>query len=586
MDARILLTLCAIIHAQAFEFVPLKSYGIYFEKISTAYTTHKNWNIIYQYNLKDLRVAIEQIKTNIYELNEYCAENYANLECKTDLKTINHKLRSLISEKKLVESFETSIKNKIGRTKRGIFLTNPLKMAEMEFNYLKKDPEQNAVDELFTKIFPSDNDPLQTLESELQNTKTITKGQLDLINKIVEFYNESIQNLTRKINSLQSKIKNTTQEEKFTKQQREAFNLASEHTAATIHILEKASKYVLNILSNTPGNDILNFITIEQLHTETKNIKTYLKKWEKLPIELNNEVDVLKIIKCESFLNNQVLVIKIKIPILDANKKSLYKQTAIPVKFNKLTKIIDLNTKYAIINDSSYTSLTNSELENCQQVDTFLVCKTSNPTYTNNSCELSIFQKKNSLSNLCTFLETVQQNRFLPLYQENTYFVSIQHPTTITAICENASDYRQILSEDGILKIPKNCEVKNENLEIKSHNDISLYTSISSKIDTTINNQIITDNNSEQELENDDIDSNFSEKSNLIREKIEEQMSIHSKGTNHFKQGNLRTKQKSVIILTGVFFIILILYVLERKFHIIDNMKNYFNHFAIVTMRN
>lgn len=63
------------------EFYPLETHGIHFEKISTAYISHKKWNIIYNYDLRDLMVAVKTTEKNIMDIETFCKQE-PKITCK------------------------------------------------------------------------------------------------------------------------------------------------------------------------------------------------------------------------------------------------------------------------------------------------------------------------------------------------------------------------------------------------------------------------------------------------------------------------------------------------------------------------
>lgn len=546
-------------HIRAIEFYPLETHGLHFEKISTAYISHKNWNIIYSYDLRDLMVAVKTIKTNIMDIETFCKQD-PKITCKSTVGKLKEPLQNIMINKYMIESTETNIENKITRIRRNLYLTNPIDNSKAKYEYLRTEPSQSSAD-IFLSRF----------------TKTKSKNQnkpLHLLNKAITTYKNSIQETNKNVKTIKNELKNTIVTNKIMERKKSEIYTWVHKVKEIIKTLESVTTYIHKMLLNDPNTMNIELLTIEQLYSDIMNIKPQLKINEKLPFEPTRKIDILKYITIKTSLRNKILMIKITTPIIEnTSKGTLYKIIPTPIIIDNTSKIIKTKTQFTITDKTYYTPITINEQKTCIQINDDLICKPTFPTYKNNLCELEILQKTRISS--CTYENIPHRNHITPLNQNNVYHIHIVEPMDIKIICENTTQFTYTIIESGIIKTPKTCEIRTKDYEIKYTEDKNYYTTITHelKIKHQLDN---TDEYTQKDIDTDSDSTSIKDLSELERG-INEQISSGEDADQEINKNAV----KLIMILTVIF---LILY-LNLKFHIIDIIKNRINQFAILNRR-
>lgn len=588
MNIQIIVIVSLLTYTECFEFIPLESYGLNFDKVATAYNSYKNWNIYYHLNLKEMSIAMNDIKYNIDEINEICEKNQENITCRFNTQIINKKYESIT---KIMETFEILMPKNIKRSKRNLLPISSLKIPQATVEYLKhENSKENIANALFGSSFVDKTpETLRSLELKLGKTNDATRDQLNLINKTITLYNRAIYKLALKVNKLGKKWAQDDKNGIRNQKQQVIFDNLSNHTSQNIKTLKKMANCIINILLKTPSCDILEFLPIDQIYEEILSIPSQLKIQESLPFQPKNKIDALKLIQFENTINNQIFIIKISIPIVEKPRKTLYKLTKIPLRGNNFIKTVKIRATYAIINNDEYTPLTIQEVNACQQIEDLLICKPSFPTQLDKYCEFSIFRKRKSeMGRFCLFEDIISNNYVTPLLQRNTFFMTIKQPIHFSVIYGNGTITDKTLTQDGILKIVNDCELKNTNVKIRGYDEKSIYTSIAKKINTATKTQnTLTDSDFDQDNTDEDDVKDFLNDSITLEQNINEQTNEDTnESTDQVKVKELKPSGYPIVIFIITILFIFVLFILNRKFHIWDHIINQINQLAISTRAN
>lgn len=309
-----------------------------------------------------------------------------------------------------------------------------------------------------------------------------------LINRTASIFNNTFTALDERVKNLDSKIKQINKTQKNNHNKQNEFNDLATQTTKTIKSVDRFCKYITQKLLKTNSEHVLEIIPFQKLKEQVNNVQDQLLSDEKIPSKTENFYDTLKLLKIDALMADEYLIIRIGIPIIKDDVKVIYKLTPVPVEFNSNFKMIHPLTQFAIIpeDSSNYTPLTTKELESCIKMDTNFICTPSNPTFYANLCELSIYKEENkkTIQNICTQDEILKKNYVTPLYNMNTFFLTVYNPIVIHVNCADIPQVTKNITQSGILYIPEKCEVNNINFHIKPQININQNINLPIKINS------------------------------------------------------------------------------------------------------
>lgn len=221
-------------NSQIINYTPTESNGIIFEKVGLTHTTVKLWNLIHFYNLRELDIMLETIKSDLMEMNKICFQNKDIIHCHHKVDHIKKEFSKLTNDEHSLENIRTTITEDFRHYKRHIVET---------LQPQNKTKRSLITDFLIDTIFEKDFDEkIKNLEETVINTKIISREHLTLINKTASLFNNTFTALDEKVKNLDSKIKqlNKTQKDKHIKQNE--FNTLIEQTTEIINTVDKFCK--------------------------------------------------------------------------------------------------------------------------------------------------------------------------------------------------------------------------------------------------------------------------------------------------------------------------------------------------------
>lgn len=123
----ILLNFLFSANSQTIDYSPREPNGIIFEKIGLTYTTVKQWNLIHFYNLRELQIILDTIKSDLIEMNKICIQNKEIIHCRHKIDQIKNEFSHLTNDELSLENTHATISDDFRPYKRHIIDTPQIK---------------------------------------------------------------------------------------------------------------------------------------------------------------------------------------------------------------------------------------------------------------------------------------------------------------------------------------------------------------------------------------------------------------------------------------------------------------------------
>lgn len=413
--------------------------GIYYEKIAEVHFYDQSWKLITYLNTSYLNYRQKLVLHYNTKIDKICKSQKDSLTCNKLLPTLQHRipilenahenLLSLIGHKNFNLRRKRGLLNIIGSGLKSLFGT----MDENDAEYIKE--------------------AISNLEQNQKGSLTILQDQTTILSNTVNNFNESIMNLQRTEIQINKAIKEVNY---LTEQMQNELNhtLLGQYTIQLIDYLN-----TLIIETEIDLNNLINtvmFTKTGQIHPLVIPIKIFLSKLresqESLPsgsffpvaLKQENMHLILEISEIVSYLQGDILVFIIKVPITNQETFELFNLIPIPQKENLLSNTVMINPKrnYLFISKTknSYI-LSDDKNKNCKNLGQEKICKSTNflNPYINGVCETELLIKNKMLD--CD-LRTLKNDIEIwhKLEKQNSWLYTITRPTTLTINCEKLED--------------------------------------------------------------------------------------------------------------------------------------------------
>lgn len=368
-----------------------------------------------------------KLKAFIAELKVLCTPR---IVCKLTVESLRNEITTLTNDR-----FNEMVTNKastIKRTSRTLFETPQLKnnSTQNTTRKVKKLQKQKNSRENFWSetLFEEDvHKKIQQLEQRISYTKILVDQQLVLINYTAFLYNNSFDTIQDKISNLEKQFERMSVNDSINEYSQEKFDDLANYMNFTLNMIGKIINFAKSAITNPSTSYLLQVIPLHKIAEDVHILNSYLPAHQKVPIEDEDDINLLKILSHEiSFIDGN-LVISVKIPIINTESKQLFKLTPIPIRLDGLFFMVYPSTEYALIHSKSagYTPITQEEFNECIPQPNLFICPTSYPTYYEKECEIRNIPLKNYIT---------------PLTSSNSFFLSVFKPFNITIQCPGMNE--------------------------------------------------------------------------------------------------------------------------------------------------
>lgn len=470
--AAIFLTLSVISSLRGIDFtVKDITSGITFVNEARALVSYQKWNIVYYYHLIEYIEQISSFETILNEMQKAC--NLLKLESSTCLVLI-------IKFEKYKEKIEHSndlfhryrLKGKSRPTRSLLPILGTVLSALI-----------GTTDEDQANLF---NERITQLEKEAKNRGGFNTERLSIIQSSLVTNDKRFKELTSKIITLNSQMKNinsTTFDQIQKNLITDNFNYLV-HTA-TLTIIDhiRMSDLIMQLLTNSISNKITELIPVNLLQENLREITFGLAKGKRLPFDIDREniYELFDIVNIKTAIIDNKLMIILSIPIVNDMPYNLFKVVPIPTQYLNEAIIIQPSTEYILVNKaaSHYIPITANEYTKCLlKQDKQIICTPIHPIYLNkhSQCEFCMFDEidMDDLAIHCkhNIQKIPNKNYFIKLQPTNHYYAYIKHPLIIRFYCAGKEPEELLLSNHGVLKIDDYCVMKTDGLMIEATHTI------------------------------------------------------------------------------------------------------------------
>lgn len=416
----------------------------------STFSIHLNVTPLYQdkLSLKAKLIQTQNIcNTIIQDSNN---DNHSRLYCEQILNLIKDEINEIRNKydvlKQLIDRSST-------RKKRGIL--NPF---SYPFKWLFGTPDANDA-QFYTNnvnLLLNDNEQnrqiMKTQNQIISNTIKHFKNSLSAFQTYENAMNENIKQLNTLLSQTNTHLSRLYLENLIVKQvsllriYAETINNRFSQYIETINL---ANNNIIPPLIITP--DISNKIKINfnQLFPTTENI---------------NFQTLYKLLKLKTITEYGNIIFELKLPLIKKETYTLYKLISIPIKNDQssLLSYVIPRSPYLLISESSYTYL--NELSDCSEYSTGqYLCHNIQITRTMDqpTCEVQLLSPhSHKIPADCDVKTSPLQSETWKYIPSNQWVYFVQHPTTLTIICEKKQSFMEDITihETGMIKLDDNCK--------------------------------------------------------------------------------------------------------------------------------
>lgn len=462
--------------------------GIFYEKLGEIHYYDQTWKLITYLNISYLSYRQKLINRYDEKIDKICKSSGNSIACNKMLPILSDRILVLHSAYENLLNLVGHKKSEKARVKRGILniIGSGLKVLVGTMDNNDAEYIQNAIN---------------NLEEEQKESLTILQDQTTILSNTVNNFNESIINLQKMETQINKVIKEINL---LTNQIQNELNqtLLEQHVIQLVNLLN-----ALIVNTDIDLNNLINtimFTKIGQIHPLIIPFRIFLAKLiegqEQLPVGLTFPVTlkeenihlILKISEITSYLQGNILVFIIKVPITEQETFELYNMIPIPQKANLLAPTVMINPrrKYLIISKTrDKFVLTDNVAKQCKDIDFGKICNslTFVNSYTNAVCETELFIV-NKMLNCDLRMVANDIEIWHKLEKHNSWLYTITRSTVLTINCEHSTDIK--ISGTGSLTI-KNNQCKGSTIYHSLIPDLGLKSTFENKI---VNKDLSEDN--------------------------------------------------------------------------------------------
>lgn len=446
--------------------------GIYFEKIGKVQLTNMDWNLLVYFDLATL-------KTELNSFHQYLDE----------IQTICTKVSKLDSHCQNIISFFRGELNICAQKQERIFRQNPRSKrglidgigvaAKYLFGTLNAD-DAVYYDKQISILKQNDGHLLNLIKNQtliVDSTVKIFKSTHKEINEQFKTLVTRILTLTNEINKLNSELSMNIFATRL--------NTIIMTTSLAMNKFAKVQEIIIDLLDNIKhGRPDSLIITNDVLRHQLDVIRQNLPAQLILPFQShgNDLTETLKIIKIDTTIHGDRLLIKLGIPLLSRETYTIYRVIPIPTPLSGQYAFIQPTMKYIAIDPSkdNYYSMTQSELTSCVNTNQNFICDQLHPIFStqreNRVCEVELLNHAEVLPKDCQVRVTDPYRFYIRLTELNSWIFVLDQSYPVDVTCGTETTTYN-LTGSGIFKIRPGCSFRNRDIRIDAHSTKTTFAS-------------------------------------------------------------------------------------------------------------
>lgn len=456
-------------HLNALDFTPQKhKNGLIFTSLSKARISYDSYTLLYHFDLTGFLQIIDMV-AKYNNATKFSCKSIHSIPCDILTNQIEVQIEHMIRDEMDIGAYQQEV---VMKKKRSLEFVGDL--AHWAFGIMNADSARKY------------DLKINELQNETSRIHNIQSEQLVLIKESIKVNNKSVSQMQDQIRKL-----NETVETYFYWNQLHHDFVYTEtvihQTVAIAKLLimehQRIAHQIIKSLESAVIGKISQLIPIEKLSADLFLLFASLKDNQKLPINYGREdpLHIFKYSKITATLYGKRLLIEVTVPIAEREVYTVYKINPIPTTIGNHTVIIKPSTQYLLINDmgNEYIPISSMEFSNGKfNIEGEKILNPAENVHLDYSeqCEINIFMNphKEIIEELCDIRIIPTSNYFVPINFDNTFYLTINNPITISEHCRGHASKLQSISQDGILRLEPNCRVNTEKLSIRPRNNYKL----------------------------------------------------------------------------------------------------------------
>lgn len=452
--------------------------GIYFEELGNLHIYRSTWKLVIHIDVTPLSIRIAKIQTALTDTMKQCSD-IANPRLNKFCNQFYNISRKELQQISVNLEYVRQIIGTAPRTRRGL-IDGIGHLGKVLFGTMDENDRQTI------------NRQIAILEREGSSLRTSLLKQMQVVNRNIELYNESIGNinynertLLNATNALRQLLETETNNEKL------QFAL-DEQTIIFESIIKDLAEDAKNILDYTQDirKGILN-PTVLPPNLIIKYLNAALPDLPKglnfpLPLTIENTHSLYEVINLAAYSTSHSITTIIEVPLLNAKQYKVNKVYPVPTKVNEsLYAYLDITDTLVTIDETNldYVHINNQELKKCKLLNSDYLCKLYHPVFKalpKGPCEVQIFTKLVKQPSNCNLrFINLNQTILIELNQPGTWIYITPTPIQLVISCDQYPTQNTLIQDSGLIISKEKCTISTTEFTIDTSRNYKSETYLS-----------------------------------------------------------------------------------------------------------
>ena len=445
--------------------------GLYYEHKGEAQLYSSEWKVVTYVNLSDIDVKYESLlKYANYTISfcqKYNNNTWTNVtDCTQMLHYVPIKINDISNKRQLVYQLARNQES-------------PLRMKRGALNFIGELSKVlfGTMDEADAKYY---TEKINRLEMEQTGILKLTREQMTVVKATLRTVNSTVREVQENEDAL---LRNLKLVEDHLNQKDGELKGKIGLLSVTLHMekhmmqlnriiyeIEQDYELIVSAIVNAQQGILQpHVITPVQIMETMKRSRDEIPNDLSLPFPMSVAYSsaLLNVIEFDVFINHNVLVYVIKVPLTDHIKFNVYQVFPFPIRteLNAFKFLFIQPEKPYIFMDIAkrfYSKLTESDLSKCKKINMYWrVCKQMYPilsTHLHEECEAKMLQPIRKIPSDCSVRVAILNQTLWTQLDNNEWLYVSARPESITILCEKQDPVDVVINGTGKLKLVKKCK--------------------------------------------------------------------------------------------------------------------------------
>lgn len=434
--------------------------GVIFSDLKNVSLKEGSWDLSYKLDMNNFMTSVIKFK-----------------ECREQVETLCSKLKNDMNcpyFKKFMTQYEKSLKYSVDRIKKLTkrpkrFLGAVIIYALIDYFFFHDDVDQEIID----KLQKTDNDLREFVSEHISSQ-----------NKTINIEKKLFPSIANSISVLRSKLNEVVKLQNIDNIRAQLGNVIQTMTLMTIENNE-VMENLIKLAYKEKTADFIGLIGSEILIKNLKQISEKLGENQRLPFNVHSdnlwELQRLAEVGFQLTENN-FMIVKIRIPIIDKQKYAYHKIIPIPIKIDDKMIIINNTAQGIIFNEitKDHILISDNLIEKCIEIlDGSFMCKLDKMFSKVDGCEMNLLNHNSTKD--CNF-GLIPVRNYVVKISQNMFYILPDRECKISVECRNGTEIKNSYENGNILSIQSGCTMENSyfkyTVEEELTNEVILIPSI------------------------------------------------------------------------------------------------------------